>query len=55
MYMALKATSKFRLSTWPRQNFLQVKHYFSSNGNFPMMSPLNDDITFQISIILYYP
>jgi len=32
--MALKAASKFRLSTWLRQNFLQMEHYFSSNESF---------------------
>jgi len=53
--MALKATSKFRLSTCLRQNFLQMEHYFSSNGVFKMMTSLNDDIDFKISITLYYP
>jgi len=53
--MAFKATSKFRLSAWLRQNFLQMKHYFSPNGVFPMMTSLNDDITLKNSITLYYP
>jgi len=31
-----------------------MEHYFSSNGVFPMMTSLNDDITLKISITLYY-
>jgi len=46
----LKATSKFRLSTWLRQNFLQMEHYFSSNGVFLMITSLNDDITLKFSL-----
>jgi len=49
--MALKATSKFRLSTWLKQNFLQMEHYFSSNGFF-----FDKDNTLKIiSITLYNP
>jgi len=48
--MALKATSKFRLSTWLRQNVLQMEHYFSLNGIFSMMTSLNDDITLKFPL-----
>jgi len=51
-FMALKSTSKFRLSAWLRENFLQIQHYFSSNRVFPMMTSLNDDITLKIFITL---
>jgi len=54
-FMALKTTSKFRLSAWLRQNFLQIEHYFSSDGVFPIVTSLNDDITLKISITLYHP
>jgi len=53
--MALKATSKFKLSAWLRENFLQMEHYLSSNGVLSIMTLLNDDITLKISITLYYP
>jgi len=53
--MALKATSKFRLFAWLRQNFLRIEYYFSSNGVFALMTSLNDDITLKFSIIFYYP
>jgi len=54
IFMALKATSKFRLSAWLKQNFLQMEHYFSSNRIFPIMTSLNDDITLKFFITLYY-
>jgi len=53
--MALKATSKVRLSAWLRQNFLQLRHYFSPNRIFSIITSLNDDITLKISVALYYP
>jgi len=48
--MILKSTSKFRFSAWLRQNFLQLEHYFSSNGVFPMITSLNDDITLKFPL-----
>jgi len=39
-FMALKAMLKFRLAAWLRQNFLHMKHYFSSNGFFSVMTSL---------------
>jgi len=32
-----------------------MEHYFSSNGVFPIMTSLNDDIPLKIFITLYYP
>jgi len=48
--IALKATTKFRLSAWLKQNFLQLELYFSSNRVFPMMTSLNDYITLKFFI-----
>jgi len=32
-----------------------MEHYFLSNGVFPMMTSLNDDIIIKVSITLFYP